>query len=105
MKDGAYLVNTARGAICVAEDVAEAVKSGKLAGYGGDVWDKQPAPKDHPWRTMDNKDHVGNAMTVHISGTSLDAQKSYFSKKFDYRPQDIIVQNGSYATRAYGQKK
>ncbi|CAI6854693.1 ANL_collapsed_G0044210.mRNA.1.CDS.1 [Saccharomyces cerevisiae] len=116
MKDGAYLVNTARGAICVAEDVAEAVKSGKLAGYGGDVWDKQPAPKDHPWRTMDNKDHVGNAMTVHISGTSLDAQKryaqgvknilnSYYSKKFDYRPQDIIVQNGSYATRAYGQKK
>ena len=116
MKDGAYLVNTARGAICVAEDVAEAVKSGKLTGYGGDVWDKQPAPKDHPWRTMDNKDHVGNAMTVHISGTSLDAQKryaqgvknilnSYFSKKFDYRPQDIIVQNGSYATRAYGQKK
>lgn len=77
MKDGAYLVNTARGAICVAEDVAEAVKSGKLAGYGGDVWDKQPAPKDHPWRTMDNKDHVGNAMTVHISGTSLDAQKRY----------------------------
>lgn len=38
MKDGAWLVNTARGAICVAEDVAEAVKSGKLAGYGGDVW-------------------------------------------------------------------
>ncbi|CAI7287776.1 CPS_collapsed_G0018470.mRNA.1.CDS.1 [Saccharomyces cerevisiae] len=65
---------------------------------------------------MDNKYHVGNAMTVHISGTSLDAQKryaqgvenilnSYFSKKFDYRPQDIIVQNGFYATRAYGQKK
>ncbi|QHS76469.1 formate dehydrogenase [Saccharomyces paradoxus] len=116
MKDGAYLVNTARGAICVAEDVAEAVKSGKLAGYGGDVWDKQPAPKDHPWRTMDNKDQVGNAMTVHISGTSLDAQKryaqgvknilnSYFSKNFDYRPQDVIVQNGLYATRAYGQKK
>ncbi|CAI4781276.1 BCN_G0052480.mRNA.1.CDS.1 [Saccharomyces cerevisiae] len=48
MKDGAYLVNTARGAICVAEDVAEAVKSGKLAGYGGDVWDKQPAPKTIP---------------------------------------------------------
>ncbi|AQZ19084.1 hypothetical protein BZL39_P02220 [Zygosaccharomyces parabailii] len=116
MKDGAYLVNTARGAICVAEDVAEAVRSGKLAGYGGDVWDKQPAPKDHPWRSMDNKDHVGNAMTVHISGTSLDAQKryaqgvknileSYFSKRFDYRPQDVIVQNGSYATKAYGQKK
>lgn len=116
MKDGAYLVNTARGAICVAEDVADAVKSGKLAGYGGDVWDQQPAPKNHPWRSMDNKDHVGNAMTVHISGTSLDAQKryaqgvknildSYFSKRYDYRPQDVIVRDGAYATKAYGQKK
>ncbi|CAR29908.1 hypothetical protein ZYGR_0AD05980 [Zygosaccharomyces rouxii] len=116
MKDGAYLVNTARGAICVAEDVADAVKSGKLRGYGGDVWDKQPAPKDHPWRSMDNRDHTGNAMTVHISGTSLDAQEryalgvksileSYFSKKFDYRPQDVIVKDGEYATKAYGQRK
>lgn len=116
MKEGAYLVNTARGAICVAEDVAEAVKSGKLAGYGGDVWDQQPAPRDHPWRSMDNKDQTGNAMTVHISGTSLDAQQryaegvrnileSYFSKKFDYRPQDVIVKDGEYATKAYGQRK
>lgn len=116
MKDGAFLVNTARGAICVAEDVDAAVKSGKLGGYGGDVWDKQPAPKDHPWRSMDNKDHNGNAMTVHISGTSLDAQQryaqgvknileSYFSKRFDYRPQDVIVKDGKYATKAYGQRK
>lgn len=116
MKNGSYLVNTARGAICVAEDVDAAVKSGKLAGYGGDVWDQQPAPKDHPWRSMDNRDHTANAMTVHISGTSLDAQEryalgvknileSYFSKKFDYRPQDVIVKDGKYATRAYGQRK
>ncbi|CAR27971.1 hypothetical protein ZYGR_0N04580 [Zygosaccharomyces rouxii] len=116
MKEGAYLVNTARGAICNAQDVADAVKSGKLAGYGGDVWDVQPAPKNHPWRSMNNKDQIGNAMTVHISGTSLDAQQryaegvknilqSYFTKKFDYRPQDVIVKDGKYATRAYGQKK
>ncbi|CAD6574077.1 MAG: formate dehydrogenase (NAD+) [Cyphobasidiales sp. Tagirdzhanova-0007] len=52
MKDGAWIVNTARGAICNAEDVAAAVKSGKLRGYGGDVWPQQPAPKDHPWRSM-----------------------------------------------------
>ncbi|GAV51791.1 hypothetical protein ZYGR_0AF02620 [Zygosaccharomyces rouxii] len=116
MKDGAYLVNTARGAICMAQDVADAVNSGKLAGYGGDVWDVQPAPEDHPWRSMNNKDQVGNAMTVHISGTSLDAQKryaegvksileSYFSKRYDYRSQDVIVKDGKYATSAYGQKK
>ncbi|KAI7031870.1 Formate, partial [Hortaea werneckii] len=38
MKKGSWLVNTARGAIVVKEDVAEALKSGQLRGYGGDVW-------------------------------------------------------------------
>jgi len=115
MKKGAYLVNTARGAIAVKEDIAAAVKSGQLGGYGGDVWDPQPAPKDHPWRSMDNGDGAGNAMTVHVSGTSLDAQaryadgvksilKSYFTGKHDYRPQDVIVINGDYATKSYGQR-
>jgi lactate dehydrogenase-like 2-hydroxyacid dehydrogenase len=33
------------------------------------VWNEQPAGKDHPWRYMPN-----NAMTAHISGTTLDAQ-------------------------------
>lgn len=70
MKDGAWLVNTARGQICVAEDVAEAVKSGKLMGYGGDVWPRQPAPKDHPWRSMFYKGSQaqgGNAMVPKVS--------------------------------------
>ena len=116
MKKGALLVNTARGAICVEDDVAEAVKSGHLGGYGGDVWYPQPAPKDHPWRSMKNPFGGGNAMTPHVSGTSLDAQaryakgvkdilESYFTKKFDYRPQDLIVIDGDYATKSYGQRE
>lgn len=40
-----------------------------IAGYSGDVWYPQPAPKDHPWRYMPNQ-----AMTPHISGTTIDAQ-------------------------------
>jgi lactate dehydrogenase-like 2-hydroxyacid dehydrogenase len=47
---GSWLINTARGAIVVKEDVAAALKSGHLRGYGGDVWFPQPAPKDHPLR-------------------------------------------------------
>lgn len=116
MKDGAWLVNTARGAICVEQDVADAVESGKLRGYGGDVWFPQPAPDSHPWRGFRNKYGGGNAMTPHVSGTSLDAQaryaagtqsilKSYFDKTYDYRPQDVIVIDGDYATKAYGQRK
>jgi formate dehydrogenase len=53
-KKGAWLVNTARGAICDKDAVADAVKSGHLNGYAGDVWNVQPAPKDHVWRTVKN---------------------------------------------------
>lgn len=74
MKRGAWLINTARGSICVKEDIAAALKSGQLRGYGGDVWFPQPAPANHPWRTMTNKYGAGNAMVPHMSGTSLDAQ-------------------------------
>ena len=28
------------------------LESGQLAGYAGDVWFPQPAPRDHPWRIM-----------------------------------------------------
>ncbi|KAK6459053.1 formate dehydrogenase-like protein [Scheffersomyces xylosifermentans] len=116
MKPGSYLVNTARGAICVAEDVAAALESGHLAGYGGDVWNQQPAPADHPWRSMKNPFGYGNAMTPHVSGTSLDAQaryaagvkdilKEYFDGTHNYRPQDVIVIDGDYATRSYGDRK
>jgi formate dehydrogenase len=72
MKRGAYLVNTARGKICDRDAVVRALTSGQLAGYAGDVWYPQPAPKDHPWRTMPN-----HGMTPHISGSSLSAQSRY----------------------------
>ncbi|KAE8332553.1 D-isomer specific 2-hydroxyacid dehydrogenase [Aspergillus sergii] len=116
MKPGSWLVNTARGAIVVKEDVAEALKSGHLRGYGGDVWFPQPAPKDHPLRYAEHPWGGGNAMVPHMSGTSIDAQvryaegtksilDSYFSGREDYRPQDLIVHKGDYATKAYGQRK
>jgi formate dehydrogenase len=72
MKRGSYLVNTARGKICDRDAVARALESGQLAGYAGDVWFPQPAPEDHPWRSMPN-----HGMTPHISGTSLSAQARY----------------------------
>jgi formate dehydrogenase len=72
MKRGAYLVNTARGKICDRDAVVRALESGRLAGYAGDVWFPQPAPRDHPWRSMPN-----HGMTPHVSGTSLSAQGRY----------------------------
>jgi formate dehydrogenase len=38
MKPGSWLVNTARGAICERDAVKEALESGHLRGYAGDVW-------------------------------------------------------------------
>ncbi|EQL03179.1 formate dehydrogenase [Ophiocordyceps sinensis CO18] len=116
MQKGSYLINTARGAIVVKEDVAAALDDGRLAGYGGDVWFPQPAPRDHPLRTAKNPMGGGNAMVPHMSGTSIDAQEryalgvksiltSYLSGKHDYRPEDLIVHRGDYATKAYGERK
>jgi formate dehydrogenase len=102
MKRGAYLVNTARGKICDRDAVAAACESGQLAGYAGDVWFPQPAPKDHPWRTMPN-----HGMTPHTSGTSLSAQARYAAGVreilecwFDGRPireEYLIVDGGKLA--------
>jgi len=102
MKRGAYLVNTARGKICDREAVAQACESGQLAGYAGDVWFPQPAPQDHPWRTMPH-----HGMTPHVSGTSLSAQARYAAGAreilecwFDGRPireEYLIVDGGRLA--------
>jgi formate dehydrogenase len=102
MKRGAYLVNTARGKICDRDAVVRALESGQLAGYAGDVWFPQPAPEDHPWRTMPH-----HGMTPHISGTSLSAQSRYAAGVreilecwFENRPireEYLIVQGGALA--------
>ena len=102
MRRGAYLVNTARGKIADRDAVAAALKSGQLAGYAGDVWFPQPAPRDHVWRTMPH-----HGMTPHISGTSLSAQARYAAGVreilecfFDGRPirdEYLIVQGGHLA--------
>ena len=102
MKRGAYLINTARGKICDRDAVARACESGQLAGYAGDVWFPQPAPQDHPWRSMPH-----HGMTPHTSGTSLSAQARYAAGVreilecfFDGRPirdEYPIVDRGSLA--------
>jgi len=102
MKRGAYIVNTARGKICDRDAIAAALRDGQLAGYAGDVWFPQPAPPDHPWRSM-----PWEGMTPHTSGTTLSAQtryaagvreilECYFESK-PIRSEYLIVQNGKLA--------
>ena len=102
MRRGTYLINTARGKICDRDAIVRALESGRLAGYAGDVWYPQPAPKDHPWRTMPH-----HGMTPHTSGTSLSAQARYaagtreiLERWFDDRPipdEYLIVDGGKLA--------
>lgn len=102
MRHGSYLINTARGKICDRDAVAAACESGQLAGYAGDVWFPQPAPQDHPWRTMPH-----HGMTPHVSGSSLSAQARYAAgtreilecwlDEAPIRDEYLIVEGGSLA--------
>ncbi|MBL7481353.1 NAD-dependent formate dehydrogenase [Legionella bononiensis] len=102
MKRGAYLINTARGKICDRDAIADALKSGHLAGYAGDVWFPQPPSSNHPWRSMPH-----HAMTPHTSGTTLSAQARYAAGVREIlecwlgnkpiRDEYLIVHNGRLA--------
>jgi formate dehydrogenase len=102
MRRGSYIVNPARGAIADRDAIVRALESGRLAGYAGDVWFPQPAPADHPWRTMPH-----NGMTPHTSGSSLPSQARYaagtreileaFFEGQPIRSEYLIVDGGAYA--------
>jgi formate dehydrogenase len=93
---------TDAGRIVGRDAVVRALQSGQLAGYAGDVWYPQPAPADHPWRTMPH-----HGMTPHISGSSLSAQtrcaagtREILECHFEGRPirdEYLIVDGGQLA--------
>ena len=63
MKDGVVIINCARGEIIESADVAAALHSGKLGGYGADVLDCEPPPADHPLLAAPNcviTPHIGS---------------------------------------------
>lgn len=64
MKDGAYLINTARGQIVVEEDVVHALENGTLGGYATDVWSSDP-PESTPLLTAPN-----TILTPHIGAST-----------------------------------
>jgi phosphoglycerate dehydrogenase-like enzyme len=72
MKPGAILVNISRGPIVEEAALVEALRSGHLAGAGLDVFDREPLPADHPFRSLDNvvvTPHVGY-VTEHLFRTA-----------------------------------
>ncbi len=63
MRPSAYLLNFARGALIVDQDLIEAVRSKTIAGAVLDVFRKEPLPSDHPFWTTD-----GIVVLPHIGG-------------------------------------
>lgn len=70
MKDGAILINSARGALLDEEAVAAALKSGKLAGAGLDVLAKEPPQESHPLIGLENC-----WITPHIAFTPIETRR------------------------------
>ena len=67
MKPTAYFVNTARAGLVDEDDLIEAIRNGKLAGAGLDVFSQEPLPDGHPFLTIDNV-----IITPHQAGTGGD---------------------------------
>lgn len=67
MKDGAILVNTARGGIASEQAVADALHAGKLRGAAFDVFDIEPTPPDNPLLSAPNA-----IVTPHIASQAAD---------------------------------
>ena len=79
MKDGAILINTARGGLVNEADVRAALESGKLGGFAADVAGKEPIPADSPLLGAPNC-----VLTPHIAWAPKEARQ---------RLMDIAVSN------------
>ena len=71
MKDGVRVFNCARGGIIKESALVEALNSGKVAAAGLDVYEQEPLPADHEFRTTENLN-----LTPHLGASTAEAQES-----------------------------
>jgi phosphoglycerate dehydrogenase-like enzyme len=78
MKREAYLINTSRGPIVDERALIEALHAGRLAGAGLDVFDLEPPPPDHPFRTMANV-----TLTPHLGYVTAETMAAFYADTAD----------------------
>ncbi len=103
MKDGAVIINTARGGIVNEQALYEALVSRKLLGAGVDAFEVEPPPPDHPFMSLDNV-----IVTPHTGGGVFDNVESVARHAFrnmelclrgaELPREDVIVPPGRPAT-------
>ena len=74
MKPTASLINTSRGPIVVEADLIAALRAGRIAGAGIDVFDFEPPPPAHPFRTMDNV-----TITPHLGYVTHETLRAFYT--------------------------
>lgn len=75
MKPSAVLVNTSRGPIVEEAALIDALTTGKIRAAAVDVYDKEPLPKDHPYRG------IGNLLTTpHVGYVTEESYRIFYSQ-------------------------
>ena len=78
VKTGAYIVNTARGELVDEVAMCEALKEGKLAGYGADVIEAEPPKEDNPLLTCPH-----TVLTPHLATYNAECNRQMYQSIVD----------------------
>ena len=93
MKPGSILVNISRGPIVEEAALIEVLRSGHLAGAGLDVFDREPLPADHPFRSLENvvvTPHIGY-VTEHLFRTAWQRMAEDVAAYFAGMPIRVVT--------------
>jgi phosphoglycerate dehydrogenase-like enzyme len=73
MKPSAWLINTSRGSIVNEPALIEVLRGRRIAGAALDVFDIEPLPADHPFRSLENV-----LATPHLGFVARDLYRTFY---------------------------